>query len=170
LQRTGLAASQYPFQQQLFEDAVRDWLAFLRNFAREAPISSGSVLDSYSRLYPGLEHGVHAHWRNTLSWLFCSAEGGTYPPDPWNIHQGKFHKFLIATGPIIANFNANSLNRETGCGLVIPVFGGFGAQMHRRWNRFALCNDEWDQGFGYLRDFKASCRRMVLSKSEYQAL
>jgi hypothetical protein len=105
-----------------------------------------------------------------MSWLFCSAEGGIYPPDSWNIHQGNFHKFLIASGPIIPSFSTNSLHRQTGCGLIIPVSGGVGVQTYRQWNRFALCDDKFDPGFGYLRDFNVSCRRMLLSKNEYQML
>jgi len=170
LQRTGLATAKYPFHQELFDDVVLDWIAFLLVYAPEAPISSWPILDEYKRLYSGLEQGYNVYWQNTMSWLFCSAEGGGYPPDSWNIHQGNFHKFLIASGPIIPSFSTNSLHRETGCGLIIPVFETYGAQIYRQWNRFALCGDDLNRGFGYLNDFKVRCRRMLLTKNEYQML
>jgi hypothetical protein len=105
-----------------------------------------------------------------MTWLFASAEGGVCPADSWNILEGRFHKLLIATGSIIPNLAAASLNQETLWDLTIPVFGGTGVQAHRRWNRFALCGDTYDEGFGYLRDLKVGCRRMLLPKSEYEAI
>ena len=168
LQRTGLTVAKYPFHQQLFDDVVRDWLAFFLVYAPEMPIS-GPALPEYNRLYAGLEQRYGPTWRHTLSWLFCSADRGVYPPDSWNIRQGNFHRFLIATGSIIGHFGPDSLHRETRGDLVVPIFECSGVQAHRRWNRFALCGD-FDQGFGCLKDFNASCRRMLLSKSEYQAI
>lgn len=172
LQRTRLATSTYPFQQELFEDVIRDWAAFFLVYAPEALITSSDATNSYRRTYPGLEEDDYyeGKWRDKLSCLFCSAEEGVYPADSWNIRQGKFHKFLIATASIVPSLSSTSLHHETGCGLVIPLFGRFGPKTLRRWIRFALCGDKWDQDFGYLRDFNSICRRMVLSRNEYSTL
>jgi hypothetical protein len=138
--------------------------------APDAPISSEGSLNDYARLYSGLKKGYSTNWQQTLSWLFCSADGGVFPPDSWNIRQGNIHKFLIATGRMIPHLGTTSLHRQSGCGLIIPVFGSSGVQTYRQWNRFALCGDVYGQSYGYLKDFNVSCRRMLLSKTEFQLI
>jgi molecular chaperone HtpG len=168
LQRTGLTTAKYPFHQELFADVIRDWLAFFLVYAPGAQISSEQV-PKYGRLYPGLSQDYGDNWQETSSGQFCSAEEGVYPSDSWNIRQGNFHKFLIASEQITGVLTTPFSSEAKGS-LVVPVFGFTGAQMHRRWTRFALCGDEFEQGFGWLKDFRTNCRRMLLSKTEFQAI
>ena len=168
LQRTGLTTSRYPFHEELFQDVIQDWLAFLLVYAPGAHISSGNALE-YGRLYSGLAKGYYDNWRETLSGQFCGAEGGVYPSDSWNIRQGNFHKFLIASAHTTTALTSPLKSEKRGS-LVVPVFGFAGPQMLRKWIRFALCGDKFDQTFGWLRDFETSCRRMVLSRNEYELI
>jgi hypothetical protein len=169
LQRNGLATSQYPFNQWLFEDVIRDWLAFLLVNAPGRPFDGEILPTEYGRSYPGFPRDLYSTWQDTSSTLFCSAIDGIYPADSWHIRQGNFHRFLLTTKLIPPEAATASLHSQTGCDLIVPVPSPTGVQKYRQWNRFALCGSP-DSSFGYLKEFDVTCRRMLLSRAEYKEI
>ncbi len=162
LQRNALATQQYPFHDALHTDVIRDLMAYL--LVRGPDRQFDGTGPEYRDWYPGVSNQSRG---TSPSFHFCSAADGLYPSDAWHIRQGGFHKFLFVSNLGSANVNAQSL-LQAGMGhrLVIPATSPSGVQQYRQWNRFALCGG-YDSQFGYLREFAASCRRMLLPRDEY---
>jgi hypothetical protein len=165
LQRNALATQKYPFQEQLFQDVIRDLLAYLLARAPQHPLDGRGP---YGEWYPGV---TYLSRRSTPSFHLCSAADGLYPADEWHIKRGGFHRFLFVGGLASSGKGPAQIPPSAGSGrtLLIPVPDPGGSQRHRDWNRFALCGVRYD-AFGYLDNFSASCRRMLLLKSEYDAI
>jgi molecular chaperone HtpG len=165
LQRNSLATDGYPFEHQLFQDVVRDLLAYL--LVRGPRCRLNLPADAYFQWYTGVSY---LSQRNSPSFHLCSAPEGLYPADEWHIKQGDFHKFLLLGG-LTLHPNASPIPTEgDGRTLHIPVPNPEGTQRYRDWNRFALCGAAYSQGFGYLREFAVACRRMLLPRDEYETV
>jgi molecular chaperone HtpG len=94
LQRNALATEKYPFQDRLFEDVLRDWLAFILAAAPDSPFLRGQLVE-YVSWYAGIiEHWRARHWPGGLT-PFCSAAKGVLLADPWHLQQCKFHRLLF---------------------------------------------------------------------------
>jgi molecular chaperone HtpG len=165
LQRNELA-TEYPFHAELFQDVIRDWLAFMLTFAPQLPFNGTSLEYKAGPWYAGLSEKSR---RDNCSSHFCSAASGIYPADSWHIKQGGFHRFLLAGGVDLRGLPRHPLHPDTGFDLVIPAQHTEGIQRFRQWIRFALCGMP-DTLFGFLGDFKVECRRMLLPKDEYDRI
>lgn len=165
LQRNSLATDKYPFQDELFADIIKDMLAYL--LVRGPTHSLNVSTEGYRESYPG----VHlSPLQIRPSGHFCSAANGLYLSDEWHMKQGGFHRFLLLGG--LANYGENDPQLPAANGgqiLLVPVQNPGGNQRYRDWIRFALCGATYG-AFGYLRDFAVKCRRMLLSRSEYDTI
>ena len=165
LQRNSLATDGYPFQNELFSDIIKDLLAYL--LVRGPTHSLNISTEGYGNSYPGVPRsfpqlGPSGH--------FCSSANGLYPSDEWHTKQGGFHRFLLVGG--LAAFGENDPQPPRTNGeeiLLVPVSNPGGNARYRDWIRFALCGADY-AGIGYLRNFAVKCRRMLLSRSEYETI
>jgi hypothetical protein len=164
LQRNALATEEYPFQKELLQDVTRDLLAYLLVCAPTRQID-GRV--PHGEWYPGVSPSSR---RFAPSLHLCSAEDGLYLADEWHIKQAEFHRFIFVGGLGSSQSNPQIPPADKRRSLLIPVPNPDGTQRYRDWNRFALCGVAYEEGFGYLRDFSAECRRMLLLRSEYEII
>jgi hypothetical protein len=157
LQRTGLAAAKYPFQEQLLKDVIKDLLAFVLLNAPSETLTHASPNQSYSDWYPGFR--TRSRWLTT----FC-LRGGTSFVDLWHLRASRFDRVLLI--PSVREFpkalsEAEMMVPDT----LIPFSGLDGPQSFRAWFRCSLGMHS-DDLFGpatYLK--RKGCRMLIRERT-----
>jgi hypothetical protein len=162
LQRTGLAASRFPFHEELLEGVVKDLLAFILTNAPQRNVSEPSVHDDYRGIYPGFGGG----WRKWLP-FFCLANGTSFV-DFWHLRAVTFTRAIVAPSLRVlpAILTDSRLNPP---GITIGLKLESGLQDQRAWFRTALGRSS-DADFGPVSQLKREGCRMLISKRAYDGL
>jgi hypothetical protein len=158
LQRNALATEKYPFESELFEDVLRDWLAFMLVSAPTSPKQvdwyKGATRPKWWTNWPG----------GLTPWCFTA--NGSLFPDRWHIYKYGCRR-IVFLGNM---FPPESLPSMVGPNLiVVPVSVVGGSQMYRQWIRTLLCGQQ-DPLLGHLMNFGVDCRRMLISKNELKLI
>lgn len=158
LQRNALATNKYPFDAELFEDVLRDWLAFLLvsapTYPKQVDWYKGATRANWWTDWPG----------GLTPWCFTA--NGSLFPDQWHIHKYGCRR-IVFLGHM---FPHESLAAMVSPNLiVVPVSVVGGSQIYRQWIRSLLCGQQ-DPLLGHLMNFSVDCRRMVISKGELKLI
>jgi len=167
LQRDKLVTEKYPFDSQLFDDVVRDWLSSMLVSAPSSPFVGGE-LDAYGVWYAGAQSPYRwGTWPSGFA-PFCSAADGAILPDPWHFHQCRPHRLWFLDENVVPDPSLISFTdrRDT---IVVPVSDVGGTQRYREWIRVGLCG--WlSSGFSHVEGLNVTCRRMLLAAEEYKRI
>ena len=99
LQRTGLTQTKYPFHEELIEDVLKDFIAFLFVYAPCLPFDSSSLLKwCDSSNYPGVE-SLNRKLYNVISPWICIKTGISFSPDLWLLNRVDAVSLLFAQYP-----------------------------------------------------------------------
>lgn len=169
LQRNALATSQFPFEKELLRDVVRDWLAFTLTLAPTRPFGEGQI-EPYMKWYDGVTAASAWMylWQNGIT-PYASAQGGVIMCDPWLLGKAVGHKLLFIGQSETLVRMAPSLLAATAGNIVVPVGEIGGVQQYRKWIRFGLCRMV-DHEFSHLMHLQVLCKRMVISRGEYDRI
>jgi molecular chaperone HtpG len=160
LQRTGLQTREYPFQRTLFDDVIKDFLAFVLVHAPERPMNDPSHSGEYGVWYSGIA-------KRSQSWLpfFCLAEGASLV-DPWHLRTAQFDRTVLL--PSLSALPSELKTLKTNpTGGVIGFATYSGKQNLRDWFKFVLGRGK-DEKFGPVARLNRAGSRILVAARTYQ--
>ena len=168
LQRNALATDQYPFENELLNDVIRDWIASMLVSAPTRPFGDGDSA-AWFKWYAGVYSGPWAYdWHSGVT-PFISAPEGVLVPDPWHLQSAGAHRLVFCGGPdeLLSALPTQLESKEKT--LLVPVARLRGSLQFRKWIRFALCGQS-DSEFSHLMQLRVLHRRMIMPKSEFERI
>ncbi len=160
LQRTGIQTRKYPFQSNLFDDVIKDFLAFALTHAPDGPMNDPLHSNEYAVWYQGIA-------KRSQSWLpFFSLSEGTSLTDSWHLHAAQFDRTILLPSLSVVSSGLKSLKSNPTAGIV-----GFsvsrGKKDWREWFKFVLGKGK-DEKFGPAAKLARTGSRILVRSKTYQ--
>jgi hypothetical protein len=157
LQRTALATSRLPFESELRESVLRDFIAFVLVNAPTRHLTGRISPEAYSPRYPGFAEALRQpRWP-----LFACTGKGTVLVDPWFLSRASSRRLLLVPRMERAFFPSPTLR---GCfdAVMIPFLGD---KRHSDWLDFVSGGRRRE--FEPLTEINVQGRRILFQEEDY---